>query len=169
MKVRVVKRTQMVPRSIQDTFEYFSNPRVVENLTPSASRFRLVGGKPDPIQPGTVLNYRFRLFRIPLRWQISIESVDAPNSFVNLQVKGPFSHWKHSQMFIASGAKSTEVRDRFEFGLPFGRVGEFAYKMILKAKIRQIFDYRANKMDMLMHSNPARPAKVKAKPRTSRT
>jgi ligand-binding SRPBCC domain-containing protein len=167
MKVRVVKRTQMVPRSIQDTFEFFSNPRVIETLTPSATRFRLVGEKLDSIKPGAILNYRFRFFRIPLRWRIRIESVDPPNSFVDVQLKGPFAHWKHSQMFIASGAKSTEVRDRFEFGLRFGRVGEFAYQLIVKAKIRQMFDYRANKMDMLMHANPTRPAKVQASPRQS--
>src|SRR5271155_3732841 len=99
MKVRVVKRTQMVPRSIQETFEFFSNPHVVESLTPSAAGFKLAGGTPDPIKPGTVLTYKFRLFRIPLRWQINIESVDAPNSFVDVQVKGPFAQWKHSQMF----------------------------------------------------------------------
>ena len=60
------------------------------------------------------------------------------------------------------------MRDRFEFGLRFGRVGEFAYKAFVKAKIRQMFDYRANKMDLLMHPNPLRPAKVQTNPEPPR-
>jgi len=164
MKVRVVKRTQTVPLPIEETFKFFSNPRIVEMLTPSSMRFRLVGEKLDSLKTGTVLNYRFYLYRIPIRWRIRIESADPPNSFVDVQLKGPFAHWRHSQTFLAAGKESTEVRDRYEFGLRFGRVGEFAYQMFVKAKIRQMFDYRANKMDMLMHPNPPRPAKVRTNP-----
>jgi len=168
MKVRVVKRTQTVPRPIEEAFKFFSNPGCVEVLTPSAMRFRLVGERLDSIQPGTVLNYRFYFFRIPLRWRIKIESVDAPNSFVNAQQKGPFARWKHSQTFIANGTKSTEVRDRFEFGVRFGRAGEFVYQTFVKAKIRQLFAFRANEIDMLMHSNPPRPARVQPNPEPPR-
>jgi len=90
------------------------------------------------------------------------------NSFVDVQVEGPFAHWRHEQTFAASGDKATEVRDRFEFGLPFGRIGEFAYRMFLKTKIRNLFDYRANKLDLLMHRTTPRPAGVQARPQPAR-
>ena len=165
MKVRVLKRTQMVLGSLEDVFQFFSNPRAVEILTPSSMQFRLLTEDLDSIEDGVVLDYRFRLYSVPIRWQIRIESVDPPNSFVDVQENGPFAHWKHTQSFIAAGANATEVRDRFEFALPYGRVGEFAYRSYVKALIRQLFEYRANKMDVLMHPNPPRkPAKVQVKP-----
>ena len=165
MKVRVLKRTQMVLGSLEEVFQFFSNPRAVELLTPSSMHFRLLNENLDSIENGTVLDYRFYLYRIPIRWQMRIETVDPPNSFIDVQQKGPFAHWKHTQSFVAAGPDSTEVRDRFEFALPFGRVGEFAYRSYVKAIIRQLFEYRANKMDMLMHPNPPRkPANVQIKP-----
>jgi ligand-binding SRPBCC domain-containing protein len=158
----------MLPRPLDEAFKFFADPRCVEVLTPSSMRFRLVGERPDSIQQGTVLNYRFYLFRIPLWWQTRIESVDPPNSFVDVQQKGPFSHWRHTQTFVSSGSKSTEILDRFEFGLRFGSFGEFVYRTVMKTKIRQIIDYRANKLDLMMHANPLRPAKVKSKSETPR-
>jgi ligand-binding SRPBCC domain-containing protein len=168
VKIRILKRTQMVPRSLEEAYKFFSDPRSVEILMPSSMRFRLVSEKPESIEAGTVLNYRFFLYRIPIYWQTRIDAVDAPNSFVSVQQKGPLAHWRHTQNFIAAGAKTTEVRDRFEFGLRFGRVGEFFYRTVMKAKIRQLLEYRANKMDMLMHVNPKRPARVKAGPQAPR-
>ena len=115
MKVRVLKRTQMVPRPLEETYEIFSNPQSLEILTPSSMRFQLLGQRLDSIRPGTVLTYRFYLYRLPILWQIRIESADAPNSFTDVQEKGPLAHWQHTQTFVSHGSKSTEVRDRFEF------------------------------------------------------
>ena len=164
MKVRVLKRIQIVPRRLEEAYEIFSNPHALETLTPSAMHFRLLDEKLDTITPGTVLNYRFYLYRLPMRWQVRIDSADAPNSFCDVQQKGPFAHWKHTQTFVYCGPESTEVRDRFEFALRFGRLGEFAYRTFLKGALRQIIDYRSNKIDLYMHSNPPKPAKVTAQP-----
>lgn len=168
MKIRIVKRSQLVPRPLEETFKFFSNPRVVEALTPSLMRFRLVGEVPASVQTGTILNYRFRLFRIPIRWQIRIDLCETPGRLINVQEKGPFSHWLHEQTFTASGDTATEVRDRFEFGMPYGRVGELAYQLIIKATIRHLFDYRANEMDMIMNRIVRRPQRPKLKPEPSR-
>jgi ligand-binding SRPBCC domain-containing protein len=168
MKVRIVKRNQLVPRPLEETFKFFSNPRIVETLTPSLMRFRLVGEVPATIQTGTILNYRFRVFRIPMNWRVCIETYEAPSRMVDVQVKGPFSHWVHEQTFIASGDSATEVRDRFEFGVPYGRVGELAYQLIIKSTIRHLFDYRANKMDMLMNRIVPRPQRPNMRAEHSR-
>jgi ligand-binding SRPBCC domain-containing protein len=168
VKVRVLKRTQMVPQPLDQAFKFFTDPLSLEILMPSAMGFRLVGEKPDAIEAGTIFNYRFFLFRIPIYWQTKVESVDPPHSLIGVQQKGPLAHWRHTQTFIAAGAKTTEVRDRFEFGLPLGRIGEFAYRSWGKAKIRQLLEYRANKMDLLMHVNPQRPARAEATPQAPR-
>ena len=61
--------------------------------------------------------------------------------------RGPFGHWRHLETFSTSGDKATQVRDRFEFVPPFGRLGEFVYQTLFRVKITQLFEYRANQMD----------------------
>jgi ligand-binding SRPBCC domain-containing protein len=167
MKLRVVKRTQVVSRPIEEAFAFFSNPRIVEFLTPSKMQFRLVGKIPESIELGTILNYQLYFYRVPLRWQVRIERFEPPNCFVNFQEKGPFARWRHTQTFVAAGNNTTEVRDRFEFGLPFGRVGEFVYRSVVKESIIRLFDYRANKMDALVNQAVQRTATPQASSESS--
>jgi ligand-binding SRPBCC domain-containing protein len=168
VKVRIVKRTSVVQLPIAEAFQVFSGPRSVELMTPPAMKFRLMNPVSEPIKPGTVLVYRFYIYRIPIRWRVRIESVEAPDSFAYVQERGPFAHWRHRQMFSASSQDVTEVRDRFEFVTPFGRVGEFAYQMFGREKLRQLLDYRSQKMDMVMHLGGQRLASAPAKPERKR-
>ena len=92
-----------------------------------------------------------------MRWRLRVESVDPPYSFVYVQQRGPFGHWRHLQTFSKSGDKATQVRDRFEFVPPFGRFGEFVYHTFFKVKITQLFEYRANQMDRVSRGGALLP------------
>jgi len=114
---------------------------------PSTMRFRVTNEVAEPIKAGTIIQYRFYFYFIPMRWRLRVESVEPPNSFAYVQQRGPFGHWRHRETFSTSGEKATQVRDRFEFVPPFGRFGEFVYQNFLRVKITQLFEYRANQMD----------------------
>ena len=147
MKVRIVKRTSVVSLPLAEAFEVFSDPHTAALVMPPTMRFRLTNEVTGPIKAGTIIQYRFYFYFIPLRWRLRVESVEAPNSFVYVQQRGPFGHWRHLETFSASGDRAAQVRDRFEFVPPFGRVGEFVYQALFKAKVTQLFEYRANQMD----------------------
>ena len=137
---------------------------------PSNKRFRLTSELAEPIKAGTIIKYRFYFYFIPMRWRLRVESVEAPNSFVYVQQRGPFGHWRHLSKFTTSGDKATQVRDRFEFVPPFGRFGEFVYQYFLRVKITQLFEYRANQMDRVSRRGALRPTGAPAKPeRTPKT
>ena len=162
MKVRIVKRTSVVQLPIAEAFQVFSNPVSAERLMPAAMRFRLTNEMTEPIKAGTVLQYRFSFYRIPIRWRVRVESVEPPYSFAYVQLRGPFARWRHSQTFSAVDDQATEVLDRFEFVPPFGRIGEFAYYIFLRAKIRELFEYRSNRMDRVSTRGAPRPARAQA-------
>ena len=163
MKVRIVKRTSVVSLPLAEAFEVFSDPHTAELVMPPTMRFRVTNEVTGPIKAGTIIQYRFYFYFIPLRWRLRVESVEPPNSFAYVQQRGPFAHWRHLQTFSTSGDKATQVRDRFEFVPPFGRLGEFVYQTLFKVKITQLFEYRANQMDrvsrgaLLPNVAPANP------------
>ncbi len=65
--------------------------------------------------------------------------VDAPNKFVDVQEKGPYALWRHSHSFKDIGSGATEMKDRVEYAMPLGPLGEIAYHFFVSAKPRADF------------------------------
>jgi hypothetical protein len=51
MKIRVLERTQIVPRSLDETFKFLSDPRNLKRLTPPAMQFKFLSNPPKAVQP----------------------------------------------------------------------------------------------------------------------
>src|SRR3979490_78198 len=62
MKVRVLERTQTVPRSQEETFGFFADPRNLKRLTPPFLQFKFLSNPPKVLQPGAALDYQIRLY-----------------------------------------------------------------------------------------------------------
>jgi ligand-binding SRPBCC domain-containing protein len=137
-----LERTQVVPISIREAFDFFSNPHNLERLTPDLVHFQFLTPPPERVSPGTILEYRLRLYGIPVKWRTRIESVEAPTRFVDVQEKGPYAMWRHTHSFRELDANHTESQDLVEFAMPLGMLGEVAYRLLVAGSLRQIFDYR---------------------------
>jgi len=140
--IHLLERTQVVPISIGEAFDFFANPRNLERLTPDLVHFQFLKEPPPKVAGGTILEYRLRLYGVPVKWRTRIESVDAPAQFVDVQEKGPYAMWRHTHNFREVDAHRTEIRDRVEFAMPLGPLGEIAYRMLVRGSLQQIFDYR---------------------------
>lgn len=149
---------------LAEAFEVFSDPRTAELVTPRTMRFRLTNEVAEPIKVGTIIKYRFWFYFIPLRWRLRVESVKPPNSFAYVQQLGPFAHWRHLQTFSRSGDGATQLRDRIEFVPPFGLFGEFVYQALLRMKIKQLFEYRSEQLDLVSRRGASLPAGAPANP-----
>lgn len=142
MTVHQLDRTLIVPISIADAFDFFSNPRNLERLTPDLVHFQFLKSPPERVSPGTILEYRLRLYGVPVKWRTRIESVEPPTRFVDVQDKGPYSMWRHTHSFREVDARHTEIRDHVEFAMPLAPLGEIAYRLFVAHSLVQIFDYR---------------------------
>jgi len=132
-----------VPISILEAFDFFSDPRNLERLTPDLVHFQFLKPPPDKVSPGTILEYRLRLYGLPVKWRTRIEIVEPPTRFVDVQDKGPYAMWRHTHSFREVDAGHTEIRDQVEFAMPLGPLGEIAYRLLVTRSLKQIFDYRA--------------------------
>lgn len=140
MKVHSLVRGQRVARQLPDVFEFFSEARNLEEITPPWLRFGLEHQSTADIRAGTRLEYRLQLHGIPLRWVSVIEEWDPVHRFVDRQLTGPYRLWHHTHEFSADG-DSTIVRDEVRYALPLGLLGELAHPFVAR-DLGRIFDYR---------------------------
>ncbi len=137
----VLERTQLVPRPREEVFAFFEDAANLERITPPALRFRIVTPEPIAMGQGTLIDYRLRLFGLPLRWRTLIERYEPPLRFVDLQLSGPYRLWRHLHEFEAVPG-GTLMHDRVEYALPFGPLGRAAHAVAVRRTLAHIFDHR---------------------------
>ena len=135
-----LERAQVVPRGREEVFPFFADPMNLERITPPFLHFRIVTPPPLEMRPGLLIDYRLRLYGIPLGWRTRIEAWEPPHGFTDVQVSGPYRSWVHRHEFVeVSGG--TEVRDCVDYVLPFGPLGRIAHPLV-RASLDRIFAYR---------------------------
>ena len=152
VKLRTLERTQIVPRPIAETFKFFSDPHNLQRLTPAFLNFKFLASPPTVMHPGTAIDYQIRLYGVPVHWRTRIEIVEAPKKFVDVQEKGPYALWRHSHTFKDVGGSTTELKDRVEYAMPLGLLGEVAYHLFVARSLAQIFEFRERKLAEIMAS-----------------
>ena len=146
----MLERTQVIERPRSETFAFFSDAFNLERITPPLLRFRILTAPPIKMAEGTLLDYRLTLFGIRFYWKTLIERWSPEESFVDLQIKGPYALWRHTHRFEQLSATSTLVRDSVEYRIPFGFVGRIAHTLFVKRTLKKIFDYRAQVIERLL-------------------
>ena len=166
MKVHILEREQTVGHPLAFVFEFFADPRNLDPITPGFLRFEFLADPPAEMRAGSTLYYRIRLHGVPVRWRAMIELWEPPARFVDVQESGPYTLWRHMHTFEALAPAKTIVRDRVEFALPMGPLGEIAYRLFVARDLKRIFDYRAARLpeilDQAAAANLARPPIVAA-------
>jgi ligand-binding SRPBCC domain-containing protein len=97
---------------------------------------------------GALIEYRLRLEGIPLRWRTEISEWDAPRSFTDRQLRGPYHTWIHRHTFQATET-GTLMTDRVYYRLPIWPLGEWALP-IVRRKVNRIFAYRGEVIREIM-------------------
>jgi ligand-binding SRPBCC domain-containing protein len=139
----------MVPRPIEETFEFFADPRNLEWLTPALLHFRFLREPPPRMEAGTMLGYHVRLYRVPVRWVTRVDEFEPPLRFVDSQKSGPYAYWQHTHLFEAVSKDTTLIRDVVEYRMPLGPLGEIAHTIFVARILHQIFDFRASQIRRL--------------------
>ena len=121
----------------------------LEQITPEFLGFRVLTEPPIEMGAGTLIDYRIRLFGVPMKWRTLIESYDPPHMFVDTQIKGPYKLWHHTHRFrpVDNG---TEMTDSVRYQIGFGPFGEIARSIFVKRTLKQIFDHRNRRIKELL-------------------
>jgi ligand-binding SRPBCC domain-containing protein len=141
MELYVLEREQLIPRPRPEVFAFFSDARNLERVTPPRLSFRILTPMPIAMHAGARIDYRLSLFGVPFRWRTLIESYSPDESFVDVQLSGPYRSWHHIHRFEERG-DGTVMSDRVEYSLPLGPLGGVAHALFVARQLRSVFDFR---------------------------
>jgi ligand-binding SRPBCC domain-containing protein len=137
----LLEREQLIPRPRSEVFAFFADAANLERITPPSLRFRIQTPLPIAMTAGAIIDYRISLFGIGFGWRTLIEVFDPDSAFVDLQLQGPYRFWRHEHRFVDS-PDGTLMRDRVEYEVPFGPLGDIVRGLFIRRQLERIFDYR---------------------------
>lgn len=139
---------QFLPLPRDRVFEFFSDAKNLERITPDFLNFNIKSIDTDGIREHTKITYQLKLHGIPFGWLTDIAVWDPPYRFVDNQLKGPYRLWYHEHAF-SEVPGGTLMRDWVRFRLPMGKAGMAGLPKVL-GDVRRIFDYRTEIIDEIL-------------------
>lgn len=140
MIVHELNSEQWIDRPLDEVFAFFSNAANLERITPKELRFRILSPQPIEMRKGALIDYQLHLAGIPFRWRTEITEWNAPHSFEDTQLKGPYALWVHTHSFAEKDG-GTLISDHVRYGLPLSPLGDLAYPAI-KWQLSRVFAHR---------------------------
>ena len=175
------KSEQWLPYSMEQVFAFFSNPENLPRLMPGWQKARIEEASfaPPPPRPTSTLGvqflgvvagagtrmtvsfkpFPFAPFRIP--WDAEITEFTWNLGFCDVQRRGPFAFWHHCHQLspeTRDGKQGVLLRDKVEYELPFGPLGEVARNLFMHRQFQAIFNFRHRRAAELLPMMLARRA-----------
>lgn len=146
-------RTQQLHCDIDTAWKFFSTPHNLSRITPKSMKFEVLTKTVDEsIYEGMMINYKVSpLFGIRMKWTTLITQVSNKKSFTDYQQRGPYKLWKHTHEFIAN-EQGVLMKDTVNYELPLGFIGEIIHSLIVRKKLKHIFDYRYQVLEKLFNT-----------------
>lgn len=141
-------REQQLNCDIETAWKFFSSANNLSEITPKDMNFVVRSTfEDDKIYEGMTIDYYVSpLLGIPLSWKTKIVQVDFQRSFTDFQKKGPYKLWNHYHEFIPN-ERGVLMKDTVDYELPFGFLGDWAHRFLVRKKVEDIFDYRYNYLE----------------------
>jgi len=149
MKVYTLHKKQKLPISINQAWEFLSNPKNLKTITPDYMGFNILSGADRPMFAGQIIQYIVTpVLGIKTKWVTEITHVVDKQYFVDEQRFGPYALWHHKH-FIKEIEGGIEMEDIIDYKLPFGILGQLVQPFLVKPKLEEIFNYRTKKLEEL--------------------
>ena len=143
-----LERETFIPSSIDTIFNFFSQAENLNRITPPWLHFKILTKTPVQMTKGKLIDYSLRLHGIPIRWRSQIIGWDPPHSFVDTQIKGPYTTWIHHHLFHAEN-KGTVMQDIVEYAVA-GSILEPIIHFFVRRDLERIFDYREKSLAKIL-------------------
>jgi ligand-binding SRPBCC domain-containing protein len=136
-------KTQKVPATIEQVWDFISSPANLKKITPEYMGFNITCKMlSEKMYPGMIISYKVSpVFGIKMTWVTEITHVKEKEYFVDEQRVGPYSIWHHEHKIepIEGGVLMTDI---VSYKPPLGILGSIANYILIKKQLQEIFDYR---------------------------
>jgi len=146
MKIYSLHKTQKLPISLDEAWEFLSNPKNLKIITPDYMSFNIISKIDRPLYIGQIIQYIVTpLLGIKTKWVSEITHIQEKKYFVDEQMYGPYSLWHHKH-FIREINGGVELEDIIDYKVPLGIIGQLIHPILVKPKLEEIFSYRQKKL-----------------------
>jgi ligand-binding SRPBCC domain-containing protein len=137
------KREQFFKHPISDLWNFISRPENLKKITPDYMGFDIISKEQlNEMYEGMIIAYKVSpILGIKTTWVTEITHIRDQKYFVDEQRVGPYKLWHH-QHFLEEKEKGTLMSDIISYQPPFGIIGSLANKIMVRRKLKEIFDYR---------------------------
>lgn len=147
--MKILKQEQLLPISLSDAWDFFSNPQNLNLITPPKMVFEITSPLPQKMYEGMLITYKIEpLLKIPMKWCTEITHIKELSFFIDEQRIGPYRLWHHEHHFreVENGVLMTDLL-YYEIGK--GIFGKIAGALFVHKAVQKIFDYRKTKLTEL--------------------
>ena len=143
-------RSQNMPSSMNQVWDFISAPANLQKITPPYMGFEITNEDlPSSIHPGLIITYKVKpLLGLKMRWVTEITHVEEGTFFVDEQRVGPYTMWHHQHRIqpVPGGVKMDDI---VSYVPPFGVMGALVHPFLIRNKLREIFDYRHSALEQV--------------------
>ncbi len=129
-----------LPVSAKEAFAYHDRPGALERLIPPWESVEIESSD-GSLEVGSRVVMRTSILGVPVRWVAEHTHYDPPHLFADTQISGPFAAWDHRHEFKDVGSY-TELRDRIQYRVPMGAIGNLFGGGKARATLEAMFAYR---------------------------
>lgn len=134
---------QLVKAPKEKVWDFISSPANLKTITPDYMGFDITTPDlQDKMYAGMIISYKVSpLFGIKMNWLTEITQIIEGEYFIDEQRVGPYALWHH-QHRLEEVPEGTLMKDIVTYAPPFGFLGRIANGMMIKRKLKEIFNYR---------------------------
>ena len=152
MKVYKKETVQHINASIEECWAFFSSPENLQKITPNTMGFNITDFDGKNMYAGQIIQYKVSpLAGLKLSWMTEITVVKENQYFIDEQRFGPYALWHHKHFFEPSG-NGVKMTDVVHYALPLGFIGRIMNTLVVKNKLKEIFEYRVVMVDKIFNS-----------------
>lgn len=141
MKMHRLESEQWLPISLEEAWDFFSQPENLDRITPPDMSFEIRSGANESMFSGQIITYKIRPFLgIAMNWVTEITQVEQGSYFIDEQRFGPYRFWHHLHRFRESN-EGVLMEDVLHYSLPGGAIGD-VIGFPIHRKVKGIFSYR---------------------------
>ncbi|WP_282136344.1 SRPBCC family protein [Seonamhaeicola maritimus] len=149
MKIYRLHKKQNLPITVNQAWNFLSDPKNLKTITPDHMGFNIVSGADRDMYSGQIIQYIVTpILGIKTKWVTEITHCIEHKYFVDEQRFGPYSLWHHKH-FIKEIDGGVEMEDIIDYKLPFGWIGQLLHPILVKPKLEEIFRYRTQKLEAI--------------------
>tara|TARA_Y100000588_G_C13819868_1_gene738934 strand:- start:1 stop:462 length:462 start_codon:yes stop_codon:yes gene_type:complete len=146
MKIYRLHEKQNLPISPTEAWDFLSNPKNLKVITPDYMGFNILTEENKSMYAGQIIQYIVTpIAGIKTKWVTEITHVKEGEYFVDEQRFGPYSLWHHKH-FIKEIKGGVQMEDIVDYKLPLGVLGQMVHPLLVKPKLKEIFEYRKSKL-----------------------